>query len=91
MSARLLTVADVAELLRCGRRKAREVMLALPHVRVGKLLRIRPAVLERWTEAGGDEYEPERLTRVRSARVASLPRVPSGALRVPVAKRKAAS
>jgi len=77
MSERLLAVADVAELLQCGSRKARETMLKLPHVRVGKLLRIRRDVLDRWIVAGGDEYTRPALPSVGSG----------GLLRIPVRKR----
>jgi fumarate reductase subunit D len=47
----LLGVDEVAEMLGIGDRKAREVMLALAHVRIGKLLKIRPEVIDRWINA----------------------------------------
>lgn len=50
----LLGVDEVAEMLGVGERKAREVMLALAHVRIGKLLKIRPEVIDRWIKNGGD-------------------------------------
>jgi len=52
----LLSVDDVAEVIGVSPRKAREVMLSLTHVRVGKLLKIRPEVLEAWIKRGGDEW-----------------------------------
>lgn len=52
----LLSVVDVRAVLGVADRKAREIMLALPHVRVGRLLKIRPEVLDRWQQRGGDTY-----------------------------------
>lgn len=93
----LLTVDGVAELLSCGSRKARELVLRLPHVRVGKLLRIQRAVLQRWIDRGGDEYTPREGSAAREPRVRARIRAATGApracpstsiLRVPVAPRR---
>jgi hypothetical protein len=52
----LLSVSEVRSYVGCGDRKAREIMLSLTHVRIGKLLKIRRDVLEKWLKQGGSEW-----------------------------------
>lgn len=72
MSAALLTIDDVAERLQVSPYKARQIVLQLSHVRVGKLLRLRPEVLERYVERGGDggnaENAADKVAKGRQAR-----------------------
>lgn len=52
----LWDVPTLAEHLKCSQWKARQLMLKLPHIRIGKLLRLDPRVLDRFNMRGGDEW-----------------------------------
>jgi uncharacterized protein (DUF4415 family) len=61
----LLSVKEVCELVGVKDHKAREIMLSLPHVRVGKLLKISTDVIDRWFKSGGNEYQCRASTKRR--------------------------
>lgn len=52
MPAKLMTLAEVAEYLSATERQVRDLVYRrkIPHVRVGRLLRFRPAEIEQWLE-----------------------------------------
>jgi len=58
MSARLLTVEQLAERLQVGRTTAYELANRIPgRVYLGRLIRIPEAALESWLERGGDQWQ----------------------------------
>lgn len=64
-AVKLLKVDDVATILGIPENAAYEVMNALPHVRIGKRIRVHPDVLDKWMRKGGDAWQ--RSTSERAA------------------------
>lgn len=67
--ARLLTVAEVATILRVHPNRVYELASrrAIPAVRVGRLLRFHLAALQEWIESGGTQGEDCPYAAVRVA------------------------
>jgi len=67
--ARLLTVAEVATILRVHPNRVYELASrrAIPAVRVGRLLRFHLAALQEWIESGGTQGEERPYAAVRVA------------------------
>ena len=70
MDSPLLTVPELAQLLRIGRNKAYEVVAtgALPVVRIGRLIRVPRAAVDRWIDSGTQpvgkgQPEPSEISR----------------------------
>jgi hypothetical protein len=62
----LLTVADVAYRLQISECAAREIVRKLQHVRVGKMFRLRPEVLDRYISKGGDQCAGVAVGKIES-------------------------
>jgi excisionase family DNA binding protein len=56
--SRLLTIADVAARLSCSQAHARRIAREIGIVKVGRLVRVRPADLDRYIADGGSCYDP---------------------------------
>lgn len=63
MPAPLLTVAQVAERLACSEATARRVIRQMRYVKIGKLVRVDPAVLERFIAEGGSTVDRRTLRK----------------------------
>lgn len=70
-AARFLTPQDVQARLRIGRSSAYELVQRLPHVKIGRSLRLREDVLEQFLSEGGDAKPSAPASSAPAQKVAS--------------------